>query len=257
MKIFEIVAILGALAWLPHLIKFIKDLLTTPEIRVITQRNAEIGYTAYGPIFNLRIAFATKHRDIVISSIKIRLIHESGEEKLFSWHGIMQSLGEMRNIAGTSIPWEKEQSVLAIKLNVKEIEERLIRFQEEDYHNNKEIFEAKSAKKFAYLREKGDIDYDEYLKSEEMKDLFSYIKQRFNWKAGKYTIIFEIESSDNFKLTDNKYSFSLTALDIELLEKNKELIELSYENILKSVIQEYKMHTIIWNWRNPILKKET
>lgn len=187
MKSFEFAAILGALAWLPHLVKLIKGLITTPEIRIITERTAEIGYTTYGPIFNTRIAFATKHRNIVISSIKIRLKHESGEERIFSWQGIVQRLGEMRSYEhGSILPWKKEQSVLAIKLNEKEVEERLIRFHEDDYHTDKEIHEAKVSKKLTYLQEKGELNYDDFLKSEEMEDLFSFIRHRFNWKQGNY-----------------------------------------------------------------------
>ena len=75
----------------------------------------------------------------------------SGEKRVFSWQGIIQRLGELRNPEGAPIPWEKEHSVLAIKLNQKEVEERLIRFQETDFHINKETYEAKSAKKLSYL----------------------------------------------------------------------------------------------------------
>ncbi len=257
MDIFKVLAILGALAWLPHLIKLAKELFIIPNISIITQRNAEIGHTTYGPIINIRLAFATKHKEIVISSIKIRLIHESGDEKVFSWRGITQPLLQMRNVQGTSIPMEKEHSVLAIRLNPKEIEERLIRFQDEDFHKDKEIYETKAAKKLMYLKEKDKFDVDEYLHSEEINDLTSFIKHSFNWKQGLYYMIFEIDSNDKFNLNDNKYSFSLSALDIEVLEKNKDTIEIQYENELKSVTdKEYELKTETWNWRNPIVKKQ-
>lgn len=257
MNIFEGVAILGALAWVPHLIKLLKEVLTRPVVRIITQRTAEIGYTSLGPILNLRIAFSVRYRDIVVSSIKIKLKHESGEERILSWQGIIQRLGQMQTPEDGPIPWEKELSVLAIKLTEKEVEERLIRFQEDDYHTNKDNYESKAVKRLTYLKEKGKYEPDEFLKSEKMIDLYSFIKHWFNWKHGKYTLTFELDSPEKFKIKDNAYEFTLNPLNIELLESNKDLIPLSYEDLYKFGIEGYKPHTINWNWVNPILKKIT
>jgi len=221
MTLFEGAAILGALAWLPHLIKLIKDYFTRPEIHIIVERTVQIGYSSYGPILNLRIAFSVRHRDVVISSIKIRLKHESGEERVLSWQGIVQKLGQMQIPESGPIPWEKELSVLAIKLTEKEIEERLIRFQEDDYHTEKENYEAKVAKKLTYLTGKGEYKPDEFLQSEEMKDLYSFIKHWFNWKQGKYTLTFELDSPKKFEIIDNTYEFTLNPLNIELLEQQR------------------------------------
>ena len=90
-----------------------------------------------------------------------------------------------------------------------------------------------------------------------MKDLCSFIKHWFNWKQGQYFISFEMESNDKFVLKDNEYTFSLNSLDIEVLEKNKDLIEIYYENDLKLFgIPDYKPIPVMWNWRNPIVKKQ-
>jgi hypothetical protein len=257
MTIYEGAAILGALAWVPFLIKLIQNVFTRPEIRIITQRTAEIGYTTFGPILNLRIAFPVRHRDIVISSIRIKLKHESSEEKELSWQGMVQRLAQMQTPAAGTIPWEKEHSVLAIQLKEKEIEERLIRFQEDDYLTNKEICESKAAKKLTYLTEQNKYNPDEFLKSEEMKDVYSFIKHWFNWKQGRYTVSFEIESPENFVLKDNVYEFSLNPLNIEVLEANKNLVSLSYEDQFKFNIEGYKSHNIHWNWVYPMLRKVT
>ncbi len=255
MKTIEGIAILGALAWLPHLLKLIKDVFTRPKIRIICQRYAEIGYNSLGPILNLRIAFSVRHRDIVISSIKIKLKHESGEEKTLSWQGIVQRLGQIQTPEAGPIPWEKEHSVLAIKLNEKEVEERLIRFQEEDFHTNKETYEGKAAKKLTYLKEKAKYDSDDFLQSEEMKDLDSFIRRWSTWKQGKYSATFYVESPEVFELKDNSYEFSLNPLDIELLEANKEFVKLFFENQIKIGTEGYKAHEINWNWVNPSFNK--
>ena len=130
MTFIDWLAVLGALAWAPHLIGLVRDWLVKSKVRIITQRQVEIGFTTYGPIFNLRMAFSVENKDIVISELKIRLTHESGEERIFEWQGITQYLGKMTLPDAVAMPFEKEQSVLAIKLNQKDIEERFIRFQE-------------------------------------------------------------------------------------------------------------------------------
>ncbi len=246
---------MGGSIWLPHLIKLIRDVFRRPEIRIIAHQIPQIGYTSFGPIINEAIAFSVRHRDIVISSIKIRLKHESGEEKILSWQGITQRLGQLTAPEGGSIAWDKELSALAIKITEKEVEEKFIRFQEEAYYTKREQYDSEIAKKLSYLSEKGKYDADEFLESEEMTRLYSFIKQWFNWKQGKYTLTFEIDSPEKFRLKDNLYKFTLNPLNIEQLESNKDLIQLSYEDLLKSSIEGYKPHNINWNWVNPKLEK--
>jgi len=129
-QLIDWIAIFGALAWMPHLIGALKNLLLTSKIRIITQKSVEIGFTTFGSIFNLRIAFAVENKDIVISEIRVKIKHDSGEERLLEWQGITQQLGKMKIPNAGDMPYENEHSVLAIKLNQKDIEERLIRFQE-------------------------------------------------------------------------------------------------------------------------------
>lgn len=254
MKAFEWIAIVGAFAWLPHIIAIVKEHITKPKIRVITAKTAELGFSTYGPILNLRVAFSVKSKDVVISGITIRLRHESGEEKLFTWHGVVQNMLQMNNPEFGPIPFEKELSVLAIKLTLKEVEERFIRFQESAYHVEKEVYESKAVKKLTYLQQRGDVDYDIFLQSQEMKELYSFIKHSFNWKSGKYTLSFEMESPAKFILNDNEYSFELNAIDIEQIERNTDLIERVYEYEIKPLKDGEKRQKLLWAWRNPVLK---
>ena len=57
MEIMDWVAILGALAWSPHLLKTIQNYFKKPVVQLITQKNPEIGFTTLGPILNWQIAF--------------------------------------------------------------------------------------------------------------------------------------------------------------------------------------------------------
>lgn len=254
MEIIDWVAILGALAWTPHLFSTIKRAITKPMVRVITNRNGEIGFTTFGAIFNMRIAFSVENRDMVVSGLKIRLHHESGEEKIFEWQRISQQILKMTTPDGSVMPYEKEQSVLAIKLNQKEIEERYIQCQETAYLNSKYEHESNAFKKLSYLKQQDQYVSSEFIKCHEMTDLYNFIKHSFSWKAGRYITSIELESPESFNLVDNKYEFTLTPIDIEQLDKNKQNIELDYKNLMVEYKEE-EFKKIFWNWSNPVLKK--
>ena len=253
MKIIDWVAILGALAWTPHLISLIKSYFTKPEIRIITQKLAEIGFTTYGPIFNIRIAFSVKNRDVVISNFRIKVTHESGEQKNYEWQGLRQQVMKMHTSDG-AIPYEKENSVLAIKLSQREVEERIIQCQELSFVAGKRDIEDKAKKRLSYDREQEGYDPLKFLKCQEAIDVYNYIKHAFTWKSGKYKVVFELESPESFNIVDNEYEFTLTPMDIEELEKNKKSIEQDYLNaFVASDNEAYKQ--VHWNWRNPSIYK--
>ena len=245
-------AILGALAWTPHLYSIIKKILTKSEIRAITSKTASLGFTTYGSIFNIRLAFSVKYHDIVISDLKIKIKHESGQEKIFEWHGLRQAISTMTTPHVGLMPNEKEHSVLAIKLNQKDIEEKIIECRDISYINGISELETNAIKKQTYLQQQNSYVEEEFLKSQEMVDLYSYMKQSLIWKTGKYIATLEVESPEEFNLIDNKYEFSLSAIDIEFFEKNKGQIEQSFESL-----KEDESNKVAWNWRNPSLKKQS
>jgi len=254
MKLIDWIAILGALAWTPHLFSLVKNMITKPEVRIITPRIVELGFTTLGSIFNLHLAFSVKNRDLVISSLKIHLVHENGEEKIFDWQGIQQHVMRMRAPDGSVLPYEKEQSVLAMKLNEKDIEERFIQFQEASFQISKYDFENKAVKKITYLKNQKKYEPEEFMKSQEMQDVINFVKHSFSWKAGVYTFTIEVQSPEQFKLVDNRYQFTLTPVDIEELEKNKNEIEHDYK--YQMVPQDDEEYTKVnWNWRYPSLRK--
>ncbi|AZT83666.1 hypothetical protein EHN06_09005 [Marinobacter sp. NP-4(2019)] len=251
MKFIDWIAVLGALAWTPHLIGMIKTWLTKSRIRVLTNRAPEIGFTTHGSILNIRIAFAVENKDIVVSDLKIRLKHESGEERTFEWQGITQHVGKMTTPDAGVMPFEKEQSVLAIKLNQKEIEERFIRCQEAVYISSKQQYEESAIKKMSYLKSENKYDPESFLREQEMTELYSFNKHAFPWKQGKYRVSVEIKSPEEFEIVDSEMEFLLNPIDVEELSKNKDLIEGEYRRMLIGTEKAEK--DVVWQWRYPTL----
>ena len=60
--LYEVLAILGASAWLPQLVVFISKKFSKPKLTIIPDKDVEIGFTSLGPIFNIQIAFLAEKK---------------------------------------------------------------------------------------------------------------------------------------------------------------------------------------------------
>jgi hypothetical protein len=160
-------------------------------------------------------------------------------------------MGVMTNSQTGPMPIEKELNVLAMKVPVKDVEERLIRFQNQDFLRRKADLEATSLKKMAYQRESNTFLADDFLRCQEMTELYSYNRQSFSWKPGAYQVKVIIESPDNFSLLDDEYTFSLTSLNIQEISKNLNYIEQYYANEVSPLKEGECIKNISWNWVYP------
>jgi len=253
----DLAAVVGALAWIPPIFVAVRAWVTRPQVRVITQPAPEIGFTTFGPILNLRIALTVTHKDIVITGIRLQVTHESGEESVFSWRGIVQRMGTMNYPQVGAVPFEKESSVLAMKISQKDVEERFIRFQNLEYLEQKAALDGTSRKRLAYLRKSETFDGPSFLKSQEMTDLYYFIKQAFSWKPGGYRVKVLLESPDAFTVLDDEYAFTLLPLQVQDLSDNLDHIEqfFAYEVLLPK--EGEQRAPIAWSWVYPDMQKIT
>ncbi len=255
MSFTDLASVVGALAWIPPIFVAVRAWITRPEIRVITQPAPEVGFTTLGPILNLRIALTVTHKDIVITGIRLHVTHESGEESTFSWRGIVQRMGTMNYPQVGAVPFEKESNVLAMKVSQKDVEERFIRFQNLEYLEQKAVFDGTSLKKLAYLRKSEPFDPSSFLKSQEMTDLYSFIRQSFSWKPGGYRIKVLLDSPDAFTVLDDEYAFTLSPLQVQDLSDNLNHIEQYFAYEVLPLKDGEQRAPIIWNWTYPDMQK--
>lgn len=254
MKIIDVAAVLGALVWTPHVVGVIRAVVTKPRIRLITQKTAEIGFSSLGPIFNIRLAFAVENKDVVVSGLRVRLTHEDGDEKYFEWQGIRQQLLKLTAPDASVMPFEKEQAVLAIKLNQKDIDERFVQFQEISFLQRKVEMEDLTNRAYSHVNNTEGFDPTSFIDSVTMRELITYTAHSFPWKEGRYTAEFELTSPIGFSFVGNVCEFFLSAMDIEELEKNKANIKEYYLNGLRT-LAGIEVSTITWTWRYPALRQ--
>jgi hypothetical protein len=252
----DIAAVVGALAWIPPIFVGVRAWLTKPSIQVITQPRPEVGYTTLGPILNLRVALTVIHKDVVITGVRLVVTHESGNQTVFSWRGVVQRMGTMTYPEMGAVPFERELNVLAMKVAQKDVEERFIRFQNLDYLDKKEGLENTTLKDLAYLKKTGSFESERFLASQGMADLYSFVRQSFAWKPGSYRLRIELQSPDAFAVKDDEYSFSLTPLQVQNLSENLRFVETYYANEVDPPQQEDgKPAQIPWSWVYPDMQR--
>ena len=64
--IYDILAILGTLAWLPTLVESVKRLFIKPKLSIISSEQLGVSYTNLGPVLNLDFAFSAEKKELLI-----------------------------------------------------------------------------------------------------------------------------------------------------------------------------------------------
>ncbi len=251
----EIAAYIGACAWLPQIGSWIHRLFTRPEVLILTESTSEVGFTSYGPIFNVRVAFSASRKDAIIDNLEAVIAHQNGDTHTFRWVGYTESVSQITDASGNRQQVEKDQSAIALKISTAQLLEKHVKFQETAFQEEAKRFASSAFEELNYLR-KTDPNYrDTVLKSKKFRDLIDLYKKYFWWKEGNYTLRFRCSSPNRAALKIQLFRFELRKDDIEALEQNIPLLKTEYENILKADLPDYKKQNVFWNWRNPVVSK--
>jgi hypothetical protein len=131
------------------------------------------------------------------------------------------------------------------------VEERFVRFQNQEFLKRKSDLEVIALKKISYLRQESTFDLMPFLRSQEMVDIYSFIRQSFAWKPGVYRLQVIMESPDAFSVVDDKYEFVLSPLHVQDLSDNLKKIEQSYMNEYIPRKDGQEVNPVVWNWVYP------
>ena len=116
MTAFDWIAIVGAAAWVPQLVGWIVRRLATPRIRVIPGRSPEIGYTSFGPIFNLPCAISVARKDAIVERITATVTHQNGQSTEFRWTSLSETFSQVRSAEGLT-EVGRNQPAVALKVS--------------------------------------------------------------------------------------------------------------------------------------------
>jgi|SRR5690606_8376176 len=243
---YKILAVLGALAWLPQVIILIKNQLVKPTLKIIPGYQLEIGYTIFGPIINSNFAIVAENKKALIDQIEIELTHENNDTQKFKWKWIEETLHvvDLPDFSG-SMPTRKNQNAIAINIMKDELIEKKIGFQQNTFQSNQKKLVQSIIENIANL-EKAAKPLEDLKASKNYNDLKNLYQNAFNWKVGQYSILIKVFENSTKKPFTKSVSFKMTSLDVNNLKVNIEKcdseIERSYVNA--------GIELPIWNWAN-------
>lgn len=251
MKPEELAAYIGAAAWLPQVATWIYRAMVKPRLRVVPDQFAELSFTNYGPIFNVRMAFFVEHRDMIIDGVELTLRHQDGENRLFRWAGLGETFSQITDASGNQQIVGRDQSPIAIKVGTQALLERFVRFQEPRYHlADRQITEG-LLESFNFLKRKTpDAFVPEVLASKEFYAVVEGRQKWFWWKPGRYEVVLKPSSPQKFKLAESSFAFELSSVDVDHLRRNIALIDTEVRNIISSNLPTFAPQPITWQWAN-------
>ena len=253
----EIAGFIGAAAWIPHASRWIITHFTRPRITILTGPNAEIGYTSFGPILNLSINLSAERHDVVVNGLKIKLKHESGDQRLFIWQGSRTTFSQLKDATGTAVgSFEQDTDATAFKVTTQAVFESFFRFQEKKFIEAKEPLFNSVVEHEVYLATSDKNKQDELLKSVPMHQLKAFHRDSFWWESGTYVVEFELSALTKIKVFRRKFQFSLSSSAVEKLRENIDTIPHIYEHMLKADVEGYNKPEPVWNWQSHIIRAE-
>lgn len=251
----ELAAYIGAAAWLPQIGSWLYRRYVRPEVVIVPEKTLEIGYTSFGPIFNVRLALTVNRKDVIIDGLEAIIQHETGDRHTLTWVGMRENLSEISDAAGNRQLIDKEQPAIALKLSTAALVEKFVRFQEHSFLERGREFANDLYALAIFISNRADSSPADILKSKEYRDLIAYARQGFWWMAGSYTVKFRARALHEIELDENTYTFELSQHDIDALKNNLTSLERFYEQTAYVNTPDFQPAQITWTWRNPTLRK--
>lgn len=251
----DIAAYIGAAAWFPPIIYWIHSWLIKPTVQIVPEEKIELGFTTYGPIFNIRLAISATKRDAIIERLWVDLRHEAGEMRRLTWTGMRETFSEITDGAGNRQLVERDEPAIALKVTTFLLTEKFVRFQDLDFQKRLRPHASALLEHANYLKEQELDLYEAILASREFFAFLEFYKSNYWWKPGRYEVSFGVEGRDDVRIEANLFSFELMQYDIDAFRSNLDLLKLDFENTVKMQIPGYQLKPVPWIWRNvPLVK---
>lgn len=246
--------IIGAAAWVPHIITWLHKLIAKPKLRFVPQDIIQIGYLLQGPVLIETFAIKTSGKDALIEKIKATVVHESGDKHEFYWKFLTEMGPQITTTSGDiTAKLSKMQAAIALPVSVVGLAERTILFQDTDYEKRLNSLHARLKEKATHLEKTQREKYKQEIdKTEELQKVLDFIKREFYWKQGKYDIFLNVHETSLKKSHPEHFGFELASADIEQLERNIEETQNFFKDLI--IYKDSKPEEIprrIWNWVYP------
>lgn len=237
--------IIGAFAWLPQIIKWIKEYFKKPKLTIVSGEQIEIGFTSFGPIINLSLAFLSETKKALIHKLVLELVHENNDTQKFSWVWFEEILYSMDLPDLQQINTKRNQNAIAVKIGIDELIEKKIGFQQNTFkHEYNKLYKqlSEDAIEFYQIGKNS----DELKLTSTYRNLSNLLTDSFNWKTGKYKVKITTHIANDKIVAHHELDFTLNSLDLKLLHSNIENCQLNLEKTF--IKNEIELRP--WQWVN-------
>lgn len=249
MEFMDIIAILGALAWLPQIFSWIYNWMKKPKISIYHDGEAEVGYIKNGNVFNLRFSFLARDKHALIDDMELELTNIDGAHHTLKWMWYSETFYELQGPAGNSI-MAKQQNAIAINAFKDVLIEKFIGFQSATFLEKKKQLAYKLTTFIENQKINGDVNIDDIKRSNEYNELIRLYKNSLFWKAGEYSAVAKIHVADTNETISHSFNFRLSELEIDTLNKN---IEFAKSVVDTEFVDTTQQPIGAWLWAKPTI----
>ena len=213
MTFYDLLAILGALAWLPFIIQLIREKLKKPKLKIIPDNQIEIGFTTYGPIFNINLAFLSENKSALITKIDLELIHESNEKTEFTWIWFEESLLQL-DLPQAPISYKKNQKAIALNVEENVLVEKKIGFQSIKFKEESDRLIKILNEDSMNIKNSGKA-LVELKSSSSYNNILDFAQNSFSWKVGIYEAKFKVYLAETSIKFERIIKLKLSNIDLK------------------------------------------
>jgi hypothetical protein len=218
----DIIALIGAAAWIPQIIEWINKALVKPKVEILSAQTVQIGYSDYGPHVVWPMSFSAEHQDALVKKIVLTVRHSKGEVRSFIWDYVKETFFQLQ--AGSDVgEFAKPSEVLALKISVLTLTERSIVFKDSELQKDLRSRLAQVTDYHKYSPTQ-DRNPEALMKVKEVIQAQEFFANNMYWKEGDYT--FEVEMQIVGR-ESHRQSFTVTFRreNIESLQTNIPLFQ--------------------------------
>ena len=251
----QIAAFVGAAAWLPQIGAWAYKAYRKPKIAIIPDVQAEIGYSIFGPIFNLRLAVSADSRDVLLDRFSVEVRHEGGDTKIFEWKGTKETFNQVRDSSGIRQTVEKDETGIALKVRPDALVDKYFRFQDPKFLPSVTPLINDVLAHHEFLKTSSANIRDSLLRSDKLHALLSAYRSNFSWRAGKYVAKFHCKAIHSKVVqTPAEFVFELTPHNIEQLRGNFDKFAPYVEWVLLGASESLQVEPV-FTWLYPLLAR--
>jgi hypothetical protein len=233
----DVVAVLGALAWVPQVIGWIKNYLSIPKVNILIQKTSpKITFDNDGTSFSLNMALFISKKETIIEDLSLELIHSKGDKRILKLIHLDQSISHLKDSSGEKIKFENQKSFIAIRLTEASSYEATFTFCDKDILEDKrEIMEFLSEETLQCGENLYNMADDELTRLLPLGKMEQSFKKAFWWQPGEYKLNINIESLNKIDYKKKEYKFNLSQSQIEILNENFSSINSFFKDFFMSI----------------------